>query len=303
MNLQELCQELDKTFAVGQFDEREYWQGFLSESYRGTLQRFLRPDFANGTWNGLMLENAASSGEVERVYLAVFPSESILDTIIANEVERSAPGAMIFTHHPLDYSETKGVFQGISVAQMEELHEHHISVYACHVPLDCHPEISTARALADALRLQELAGFATAFGKNIGIHGTIASTTFQDFATRLAKICELPRLRYDQCLHIGRPVQHIAIVPGGNNNRQYIDDALHLGIDTYVTGLWWSFGSSDFAEQNRDAMRSYLKARQLNLLGASQYSSEMVVLRDEMPAWFKKLGVETMLMRQQDPWQ
>lgn len=302
MNLQKLCGELDTFFKVSDFNESDGWSHLMADTYRGAFQRFVRSEFIEGTWNGLMLENPAESADVNRVYLVVFPNQNLLDTIIANEVERGAPGALIFTHHVLGYSEAAAAFNPIKIEQLEELREHHISIYVCHAPLDCHLKISTGNALADALGLQEQRRFAPYYGGEAGILGKVNPASFQEFAEKVARVCELPFLRYDQCLHNGKPVQLVAIVPGGGNDADLMKEAATLGADTYVTGHWWLFGESDFARQDREKMRLFLETQALNLVGASHYSSELIVMRDQMPGWFKKHNLETMLIRQTDAW-
>jgi putative NIF3 family GTP cyclohydrolase 1 type 2 len=301
MNLSQLSAALDQFFNVSAFVETD-WQDFISEANRGSIQRFLRSGF-DATWNGLMLENASADDDVDRVYLSVFPDQDILDTIIAREVERGATGAMIFTHHPFDYSERESTFIPISNAQLEELREHHISLYSCHAPLDCHPEISTANALADALGLEDQSRFANYYGGKAGIHGKVAnSTTFQELAEQLAEVCELSTLRYDQIRHNAQPVHHIALVPGGGADPEIIQEALDLGADTFITGHWWLFGSSDYAANDRQERKTSFPPIPLNFLAASHYSTELIVMRDQMPDWFKQHNVETVLMRQEDPW-
>ncbi|NDJ85070.1 MAG: hypothetical protein GYB66_04210 [Chloroflexi bacterium] len=301
MNLSELCSKLDAYFNIAAYAETD-WHDLIPEAARGALQRFLQDGFTT-TWNGLMLNNVPPDDDIDRVYLAVFPSQDVLDTIIAREVERGAPGTLIFTHHPLSYSESKAVFKPIPTAQLEELQSHHISLYSCHAPLDCHPETSTTSALAAALELEEGTQFGQYYAGKAGIHGKVTPTTFQDFAKRLAEVCELPYLRYDQCHHNGQSVHHVAIVAGGGGDIDFINEASAFGADTYITGHWWLFGDSEFGQQHREKMQAFVPTLKLNLLGASHYSSEMVVMRDQMVDWFREQNLEAMLMRQEDPWQ
>ncbi len=168
MNHTELVQRLDEFFNIGAYDESAFWPSLLPASDLPVYRRFAEPDFVQSRWNGLMLR---SSDEVDRVYLVVFPDQAVLDTILALELERSAPGAMIFAHHPVDFEESGRGFIGISEAQLEELREHHISYYCCHAPLDCNKEISTVGALAKVLKLRELEPFGPHFEGMEGIVG------------------------------------------------------------------------------------------------------------------------------------
>lgn len=300
MKRDDLINTLDNYFGVHGFEEEgTVWQGFMSDVYKSQVQPFFVQEFWEGHWNGLMLDNAA---EVDRIYLVVFPTARILDTIIAKEVERGAHGAMIFAHHPLAYDEKGSGFISIPAEQLEELREHRISFYNCHAPLDCHPVTSTGNALANALGLNDIKRFGAYRGGLAGVHGMVPPIPFNGFAERLAKVCELPALRYDQILHNGQPVHHVAVVAGGGGNRQFIDEAISLGIDTYITGHWHLFADNAFSTARREEFKDYLPGLKINLLGASHYSSEMVVMRDQMRNWFSKIDLESVLIKQENPW-
>ena len=40
----------------------------------------------------------------------------------------------------------------------------------------------------------------------------------------------------------------------------------------------------------------------MNLLGTSHYASEMVVMRDQMPGWFRNAGIDAKFIKQPNPW-
>lgn len=298
MQLNDLTEALNTYFAIDSYNERD-WLDLISEAERGALMRFLRPEFVEGTWNGLMLDNTPGNGNIERVYLVVYPSQSVLDTIIAREVERGAPGAMVFSYQPVSYSEDKAQFNVVATEQLEELQAHHISMYVCHSPLDCHEEISTVVAIADALGLDEQVRFGEHYGGLGCVHGKISMTSFEKLATRLAKISELPYLRYDQLRHNARPVEHIAIAPAGLNTA-FMEEAARLGVDTFVTGHWWLYGESGFASTSRERMGDYIPKLSLNLIGTSRYSNALVVMRDYVPDAFREHDVEVSFVRQEN---
>jgi putative NIF3 family GTP cyclohydrolase 1 type 2 len=300
INQAELVAKLDAFFDVKAYDERQERELF-PPGYDSVLQRYAVPGFWEGSWNGLMLGNGAT---LERVYLAVFPSQNTLDTIIAREVERGAPGAMIFCHHVGDYHESGAGFVPITEAQLEELREHHISYYVCHAPLDCHPEISTSTALANALKLKDQTRFAPYRGGLAGVYGSVATPGFHDFGKRVSDATGLPSLRYYAVRHNGRPVQNVAIVTGTGGTVEYIQEAISLGCDTFVTGEWWLFGPGEWRAQRREAMREFLLTADVNLIGTSHYASEAVVMRDQMPTWIKENipAVEAIFIPQDDPW-
>jgi putative NIF3 family GTP cyclohydrolase 1 type 2 len=296
----DLIAALDGFFRGSEFPESDYRE-FFPPGYNSVFERHTVPAFWQGAWNGLMLDNTTA---IERVYLCVFPGQDVLDTIIAHEVERGAPGAMIFSHHLADYQETGPGFVFINEPQLDELREHKISLYACHAPLDCHPEVSTAGALATGLNLTEQARFAPYYGGKAGVYGKLATPiSFGEFARKAADITGLPRLRYNSLRHNGRQVQQVGIVTGSSDEGM-IREALELGCDTFLTGEWWYFGPGEWRAKRRESMRDLLTALDMNLIATSHYASEAVVLRDQMPGWFHKTlpAVEVEFVPQTDPW-
>ncbi|NDJ75541.1 MAG: hypothetical protein GYB65_04715 [Chloroflexi bacterium] len=299
MNQAELVNKLDAYFEVDTFDESELWHTIIPPGDMRVYQRHALPEFVQGPWNGLMLN---STEEIDRVYLIVFPDQDVLDTILALELERGAPGALIYAHHPADFEESGRGFLGISEDQLEAMREHYISYYGCHAPLDCHPEISTIVALAKTIKLRDWEWFAPHHGRFEGVHGKVHDVAFGDFAEHLAAVTDLPYIRYNQIRFNGQPVEHIAVIPGGGDNAQHLQQAVDLGCDTYITGHWWLVGDYEYAAQQRAAMRKLVPQLPMNLLGLSHYASEMIVLRDQLPAWFRNVGIEARFIKQPNPW-
>lgn len=296
----ELIARLDKFFDIGAFDESGDKQ-YYPPGYESVLRRFVSSDFLERGWNGLAISNTTN---IDRVYCIVFPSQSVLDTVIAREVERGAPGALIFSHHLFDYQESGPGRVYVPEVQLEELREHHISYYVCHAPLDCHTEVSTASALADALKLKEQTRFAPYYGGLSGVQGKVGAVSFHDFARRVAEVMGLNVLRYHNIRHNGRPVQRVGIVAGAGGKPDYIREALELGCDTFVTGEWWLYGPGEWRAQRREQMHDFLQAADVNLIGSSHYASEAVVMRDSLLAWLRETipAVDSMFVPQDDPY-
>jgi putative NIF3 family GTP cyclohydrolase 1 type 2 len=296
----ELIAKLDTFFSVSAFDESGAVQ-YFPPGYASIFEQFAAPGFLQGSWNGLMLDNTST---IDRVYLIVFPAQDVLDTIIAREVERGAPGALIFSHHMADYQESGPGFAYITEEQLDELREHAISYYHCHAPLDCHPEISTSTALAAALKVREPQRFGPYLGGLAGVYGKVGPIGFHEFATRVAAATHLPYLRYSAIRNNGCPVQQVGIVTGRGGEPEFIRAALDAGCDTFVTGEWWLFGPGDTRMRHREQMHDFLVSADINLIGTSHYASEAVVMRDLMPGWFNENapGVEPIFVPQNDPW-
>jgi putative NIF3 family GTP cyclohydrolase 1 type 2 len=301
MNKIDLIRALNDFFDTANFDEGEFWQSLMSAEHLEGLQPYLAAGFAEGSWNGLMLDNVE---EIERVYLAVFPTADVLDQILAREVERDGSGAMIFTHHMAAFEEGGSGFVQIPLEQLDQLAEHQISLYVCHAPLDCHEEISTCGALANALGLHDTQRFGQYVNGLAGIYGTVPVTSFQTFAERYMDACDFSSLRYDQILHNAQPVQHVAIVAGGGGTRDFLEEAKALGADTFVTGHWHLYAENDFAKKRRADFQKYIPRLKMNLLGSSHYGSEMVVMRDPLKTWFSEQfdDLDVLFIPQEDAW-
>ncbi|PJF36818.1 MAG: hypothetical protein CUN49_03470 [Candidatus Thermofonsia Clade 1 bacterium] len=296
----ELVARLDRFFNVAAFDESDD-RRYFPVGYESVVERYLAEGFLQGTFNGLMLDNTA---QVERVYLIVFPSTQVLDTIIAKEVERGAPGALIFSHHLADYQENSGNFTYLAEAHLQELREHHISFYVCHAPLDCHPQVSTSGAFANALKLKDQARFAEYYGGMSGVYGNANGISFHDFAKRVAEVNGLPGLRYHAVRHNGRPVNKVAVVAGAGGTPENLREAALLGCDTFVTGEWWLLGQGEFHTRARETLRELLKHLDLNIIGSSHYSSEAIVLRDVLCDWLHENipAVDPIFVPQTEAW-
>jgi putative NIF3 family GTP cyclohydrolase 1 type 2 len=125
---------------------------------------------------------------------------------------------------------------------------------------------------------------------------------FGGFAQHLATVTDLPYIQYNQVRHNGQPVEHVAVIPGGGEDPKHLQEAVDLGCDTYVTGHWWLIGDYEYAARQRELMRELVPQLPMNLIGTSHYTSEMIVLRDQMPAWFRNAGIEARFIKQPDPW-
>ena len=302
MELSELIGRLDEFFRPADFDEQDGWDFAFAPGERHALLERAPAAFAT-TFNGLMLAPAAGPRtQVDRVYVLVFPHRPLVEHVIAEERAHGAPGAMLLTHHVADMETSDRGFLPIPVAQLDALRAANVALYVLHAPLDCHHEVSTSGALVDGLGLRRVGVFAPYVGGHAGVVGEQAPEPFGAFAERVRALCELPRLDAAQVRHAGRPVARVAVVAGGGDDLEMLAEAEALGADTYLTGTWWTPHRSDWADANREALRAALPGCGMNLLGASHYASELVVLRDRVAPLLTDWGVDTRVLRQDDHW-
>jgi putative NIF3 family GTP cyclohydrolase 1 type 2 len=301
VNLAEFDDRLAALFAVDRFEERGGWDFALTKQETADLLRVASPRFAAG-FNGLLCAPNPGRQEIDRVYLLVFPEESLVEQVIAEERRRGGPGAVIVTHHPCDMETSVRGFIAIPSAQLEALIGCGTAIYVLHAPLDCHPENSTSGALADGLGLRRVGTFAPYFAGDAGVIGEQTPEPFGAFAVRVQQLCELPRLDAEQIRFAGRSVSRVAIVAGGGDDLDDLAQAEALGADTFLSGHWWTPHPGEWSDANRAAFRERLPACRMNLLGASHDGSELVVFRDRLAPLFRDWGLDVTLLRQADHW-
>jgi len=232
-----------------------------------------------------------ASEDAVRVYLAVFPSEEVVERVAEVERQRGSPGAMLFLHHPLNVRDD-GSYRIIEASTFELLRREGVSAYVLHAPLDCSEEVSTSLSLARALGATVEGRFAPFAGGLSGVRGRVDPEPFSSFVEKVGRVVEVRRP--PQVLYAGRPVERVAVVAGEGYDPETILDAARSGCDTYVTGVWKVGGLEDVAAP------AWERAG-MNMVGASHYATELVVLRDAILPYFRNRGIDARLVRQARP--
>lgn len=291
MQFRELTGRLDPFFRPDTFDEHDGWSFCFAPGEWDALLARTPPAFA-ATCNGLMIAPIPAELDVDRVYLIVFPQPDLLASIVNLERERGNPGALIVTHHVTDFEAKGGGLTPVPVSSFDALAAANIGLYVIHAPLDCHPEISTSGALVDGLGLRRVGVFAPYVGGHAGVIGEQTPEPFAAFAERVRVLCDLPALDPAQIRHAGREVSRVAVIAGGGDDVDSLREVQAVGVDTYLTGTWWTPHRSEWADQNRAAVRSLLPECDFNLLGTTHNASEQVVLRDQVAPLIRSWGIE-----------
>ena len=293
MKIADLAARLDDHFHLDRFATDDF--EFILTSCRDEgipIEDYATPAFLK-RFNGLMLDN---SNDVARVFTLVFPSDEAL-----SEVERRAAGesSLIFTHHPMDMETSGRGLIPVPTRWLGRLREASIALYAAHAPLDCHEAVSTSRALARAVGVPAEATFAGYMGGHAGVYGRIEPVPFEEFAERARRACAVDRVETKAG---GGPVRQVAVVAGGAAYPALMQEALDAGCDTYLTGDFRVRHGGPWAEEHRPAFDEFVGAVPLNLVGASHYGTEALVLREDMIAFFRDLGLPAEFVPQSDPW-
>ena len=94
--LKKIEQSLDHLFQIEKYGKDSAFSRFIPAVYdpiKFPWQQFFEANFVD-LFNGLMMHG---SENVNKVFLAVFPTDDVLETFIS----QSTPGDLLFMHHPL----------------------------------------------------------------------------------------------------------------------------------------------------------------------------------------------------------
>ncbi|MDX1823526.1 MAG: Nif3-like dinuclear metal center hexameric protein [Thiohalomonadales bacterium] len=172
--------------------------------------------------NGLQVEGKA---QVQRLISGVTASQALLDAAVVAEADA------ILVHHGYFWRGEDPRIVGLKQRRIKCLLDHEISLLAYHLPLDAHPVYGNNVQLARRLNLT----IEGQFGPEkpaIGLYGRLTTPLpASEFAVQLEKQLGQPPL------HIpagGDVIQSIAWCTGAAQG--YIEQALNLGVDAYLTG-------------------------------------------------------------------
>ncbi len=217
--------------------------GYLNEYLRVTA-------IPDKSLNGLQVEGAP------RVTRVAFAVDACSKTIRA--AARIEAG-MLIVHHGLFWSNNERI-TGVMRERIGLLVKNNISLYAAHLPLDCHDEVGNNVELARILGLELGRKFADYHGVEIGfIAEADRALTRAALAGRIAKQlnCRVQRLDFGPA-----KIKRIGIVSGGAAD--FAAEAKELGCEAFVTG--------------ETSHTAYHLAREagINVMYAGHYASETV---------------------------
>ena len=179
------------------------------------------PDYATAL-NGLQVSGPS---EVRKIVTAVDASQATIDAA----AERDAD--LLLVHHGLFWDGLRPV-TGRRFRRLKSLFDHDLGVYACHLPLDGHPEVGNCILLARALGIEPEGRLGAYKGAELGWWGRLpAPTGVSDLVSRTEAVVGGPV----RLLHGGPdPVVRVGVLTGGGGS--FVHEAAELGLDAYVTG-------------------------------------------------------------------
>ncbi len=225
---------------------------------------------------GILLDN---SQEINSVYTAVFPSNNVLNKIL----ELGKEDILLVTHHPMIWDiRNTPVFLDINLKLLPKLKEQKISIYTIHVPLDKNGEYSTTINLAKALEITPEGEFYEYYGVKVGIYGKTDLKTPEELADKLSSRVghktKLWKYGSDEIQD-----QKVALISGGGNEIDIIQEILDLGINTYITGIT---AINEYSQKTHE----FEKEKGINVIGGTHYSTEKFACI-ALCKYFEKLGL------------
>ncbi len=155
-----------------------------------------------------------------------------VDACAASIRRASEAGAqLLFVHHGLFWG-SPARLEGPLLERVRGLIAADMGLYACHLPLDMHPEFGNNAQLANLLQLEERKPFGVYHGVSIGVSGRLKETrTAEELLSAI-----LPDGSRARTLIAAGPerINTLAIVSGGAPFEAL--QALGRGIDAFITG-------------------------------------------------------------------
>ncbi|WP_281242298.1 Nif3-like dinuclear metal center hexameric protein [Halopseudomonas yangmingensis] len=179
--------------------------------------------FADYCPNGLQVQGGE---RVRRIVSGVTASQALVDAAIAAQAD------LLLVHHGYFWKGESSPLTGIKQRRIKALLQHDINLVAYHLPLDVHAELGNNVQLAQLMDWQIEGGLEPDNPRSVGLQGRLsAPLSGEQLAAQLAQ-----RLQRTP-LHIpgnDRPIRRIAWCTGAAQG--YIDRAIALGVDAYITG-------------------------------------------------------------------
>jgi putative NIF3 family GTP cyclohydrolase 1 type 2 len=275
MQLDDLVRALDAFFRVDLVTDDDWSRAFAhayeSEAWREPLE----PRFA-GHWAGLAVRG---SGAVERAVTCVFPGDRIVD-----ELE---PRTLLFSEHPLDYSDRRG----FAAVDLERLRERECSLYVVHAPLYQHPELAPSLLLARGIGLESVETF---FRYDPGLPGGAAAIGSTDagldgLADRIRGFLG-PRIPVLVLTRTADRAGTVAVAAGSGARVELLEQALERGCTTFVAGNAATNSEVERVQERVRAFRRLADAEHVSLLDATHYGTERPP-QLAMVDWFRARGL------------
>ncbi|MHC4374172.1 MAG: Nif3-like dinuclear metal center hexameric protein [Planctomycetota bacterium] len=274
MKFATLTEMLDHEFSVVKTNE-----GLVAWSVTEENKPYLNPAFLNRQ-SGLFLKSAET---IEKVCTTVFITDCIAEKII-----RQKSNSLIFTHHHFDYHEDHRGLEPISAFNLKRLKNANASIFVAHASLDTHDRYGTSISLAKLLHIEVDELFFDYFGAPTALVGHITKTPFSAFAETVKQKLGRPVLTLEKN---HETVEKIAVVAGGGDMPDILQQAKDFDCDTYLAGtIEHRWKNAQVQESNKQfhELNNQLK---LNLIGGTHFGTERPAMISVVE-YFRNIGID-----------
>lgn len=173
--------------------------------------------------NGLQVEGRK---EISRIVCGVTACRDLIDAAIEAEADA------ILVHHGYFWKGEDPCLVGMKAERIRRLFKADINLLAYHLPLDAHAELGNNAQLATQLGFTVEGRFIGDAETAIGLYGSLSTAmSGEALAAHIDSVLDRPPLHIQGS---GRPIKRIAWCTGGAQG--YIEQAVALGVDAYLTG-------------------------------------------------------------------
>jgi dinuclear metal center YbgI/SA1388 family protein len=226
------------------------------------------------------VDNSLNGIQVGRSGRAIELVAFAVDACAESIRRAAAAGAqLLFVHHGLFWGHGERV-QGPLLERMRLLLAADLALYACHLPLDKHPEVGNNAVLARLIGLKEIRPFGEYHGVEIGLRGVLdPKLGLDEIAHRV-----LPDGSRPMTLIPGAETEigSVAVVSGGAAMEAL--QALDAGIELYVTG-----------ESSHSIYHAVIEGG-MGFLAAGHYATEVWGVKAVAERLSRETGIKTLFI-------
>lgn len=194
----------------------------LSALCRFLNELFPSQGITDPSFNGLQVEGRA---EVRRVATAVSASLETIEAAVADRADA------LIVHHGLFWQRDDYAITGTKRRKLALLLEQGLSLFAYHLPMDCHPRLGNNWKAAQDMGWSDLSPFGYFNGLPLGVKGRIAPCSAKEL-----QMCLEAYYGHPAVCAWGReaPIETVALVSGGAHKT--LMEAAQNGIHAFITG-------------------------------------------------------------------
>lgn len=208
----------------------DFWNELTIEMTRIELENYLDQllspqKFEDYAPNGLQVEGKA---EIKRIAFSVSATLESIDLTLQFGADA------LLVHHGLFWKfQGAKTLTGAFAKRVYPLVRHGISLFAYHLPLDAHPEVGNAAAIADRIGLIERAPFGDFKGSPTGIQGLLPRPRIvREMQQELERVLDHPVLLASPDREMR--MRSVGVITGGANHDWVY--AARANLDAFITG-------------------------------------------------------------------